>query len=269
MNDHLQSVGAIAAAIIPAQPEERQDTCERHGEFTSRNPLGRVWTKCPTCAAEARKQSEAEQIAKDAAEAAERHKSAWLHALGSSGIPLRFQSCSLKNYRVECDGQRDVLEFAVAYADEFKGEHSGRGAIFLGNYGTGKTHLSCGIALRIMHRYNRTAIFTTVDTMARTIRESKSFSGKINESQAIALYTFPDLLILDEVGIQSGTDTEHRSLFAVVNGRYENRKPTILLSNLTLDEIKIAIGDRLYSRLKEDGCEVKVFDWQDARGVAA
>ena len=265
----LQPIGSILPPLTNGAAQERQDSCERHGDFTSRNPIGRVWTRCPTCAAEVKAAAEAEQRAIDERLNADRNRTAWLSAIGDSGIPLRFQSRSLKDYRAETTGQQTALAFAESYAAEFEGEHSGRCAVFLGDIGTGKTHLACGIALRIMHRFNRTAVFTTLEEMARRIREAKSFSSNQNESATIALYTYPDLLIIDEVGIQSGTDTEARSLFAVVNGRYEARKPSLFLSNLDREGIADCLGPRLYDRLKEDGCEVLVFDWDSYRAREA
>lgn len=264
----LTHIGAALGALSQGQPP-RKEICERHGEFESRNPIGRVWTRCPVCAEEAKAAEEAAQRAIDARFAEERKRTDWLRAIGDSGIPPRFQDRGLKNYRPDCEGQQTAVAFCEAYAAEFEAGHSGRCAIFLGEIGTGKTHLACAIALRIMHRFKRTAVFTTLDDMARRIREAKSFSSAMSESATIGLFTYPDLLIIDEVGIQSGTETEHRSLFAVVNGRYEARKPTIFLSNLDREGIKDCIGPRLFSRLKEDGCEVLVFDWEDYRAKEA
>jgi DNA replication protein DnaC len=80
---------------------------------------------------------------------------------------------------------------------------------------------------------------------------------------------FPDLLILDEVGVQFGSDTEKLLLFDVLNERYEQRKPTLLLSNLALDGVKAFLGERIYDRLREDGAEAVVFDWDSWRGRIA
>lgn len=265
----LKPIGEMLAGVVHETPRERKDTCERHGEFVSRNPIGRVWTRCPVCAEEAKAAEESERKAKEEALAAERKKTSWLQAIGNSGIPLRYQDRSLKNYHAANDGQVRALRFAEAYADEFANGHSGRCAIFLGKFGTGKNHLACGIALRIMHRYGRSAVISSVQAMARKIREAKSFNSEMNESQTIALYTYPDLLILDEVGVQSGTDSEARALFDVVNDRYEMRRPTIFLSNLDREGVAACIGPRLYDRLKEDGCEVVVFDWDSYRAREA
>ena len=47
----------------------------------------------------------------------------------------------------------------------------------------------------------------------------------------VAGFIRPDLLILDEVGVQFGSETEKMILFEIINGRYEQLKPTIVISN--------------------------------------
>ena len=75
-----------------------------------------------------------------------------------------------------------------------------------------------------------------------------------------------DLLILDEVGVQFGSDTEKLILFDVLNERYEKRRPTLVLSNLSLPDVEQYLGERIFDRLREDGGEAVVFDWESHRG---
>lgn len=76
---------------------------------------------------------------------------------------------------------------------------------------------------------------------------------------------FPDLLILDEVGVQFGSDTEKLMLFDILNERYERRHPTILMSNLPRDEVSAYLGERVFDRLREDGGEFISFTWESHR----
>ncbi|WP_252495903.1 ATP-binding protein, partial [Escherichia coli] len=63
-------------------------------------------------------------------------------------------------------------------------------------------------------------------------------------------------MVIDEVGAQHGTDFERQVLFQVVNGRYERLLPTILISNLSLVDIRRFIGDRVIDRLCDANGEV-------------
>lgn len=258
------SMGDAIKAMRAAEPD-RVETCPVHGEYTSRKVISRVWTKCPACTKEAEDKARADELAAEKAARDAR----WQARLGGSGIPPRFRDRTLGRFVADNDGQRHALQFAVAYCAEFERGHSGRCAVFIGEPGTGKTHLACGIALRAMSRFGASAVFTTVSKMARRAREAKSFSSEETESQAIGVFVYPGLLIVDEVGLQSGTDAEARTLFDIINERYEQRKPTVFLSNLDLDGVKAALGERVFDRLREDGGEVVTFAWESQRGRAA
>lgn len=241
----------------------RQDTCCLHGTFKSRNIFGSVWSRCPECSRElvAKEQVEAEQRKRE--EELER----WQRRLGHAGIPGRFCDRSLKSYIAETDGQRRALAFAEQYADSFEDAlATGRSAVFIGKPGTGKTHLAVGIGLRVMHRDGRTVLFTTVMRAIRRVRNTWGRNSEESETQTIESLTCPDLLILDEVGVQYGSEAEKLMLFDILNERYVSRRPTLLLSNLSLDEVKTYLGERVFDRLREDGGEVVVFDWASHRG---
>lgn len=76
----------------------------------------------------------------------------------------------------------------------------------------------------------------------------------------------PDLLILDEVGVQHGSDTEKLILFEIINGRYEAARPTIVISNLDAAGLEQFLGERAFDRLREGGGRLVVFDWESHRG---
>ena len=62
---------------------------------------------------------------------------------------------------------------------------------------------------------------------------------------------------------------ERTILFDILNERYEKRRPTLLLSNLTLPDVQLYLGERVFDRLREDDGEVVVFDWQSWRNQKA
>lgn len=240
--------------------------CDVHGAFEVQTfeLLGVKMrrSRCPTCVDE--------QAAADAArklqEQAESARRRWEARIGQAGIPERFRDRSLDCYVAESDGQKRAMAFARNYADGFcDPKNAGKSALFLGLPGTGKTHLAIGIALHVMAE-GRTAMFATVMRAIRTIKDTWRKGSDASESEAIQSLVFPDLLILDEIGIQFGSDAEKLLLFDVLNERYERRRPTILLSNLTAKEVSGYLGERIMDRLREDGGEVIVFDWASHRG---
>ncbi len=246
-------------------PLHRTDTCEVHGEYQAKCHMRTIWTKCPTCSKE-RWDAEA---AKKAEEAKAESIALWQRKLGWAGIPDRFHERTLASYKATTDEQRTALSFAQEYADGFDAvSQTGRSAVFVGKPGTGKTHLAVGIALDVMGQWNGSALFTTAMRALRRVKGTWARGSEESETQAIEALVFPDLLILDEVGVQFGSDTEKMILFDILNERYERRKPTILLSNLTVDEVKGYLGERIFDRMREDGGRVVVFDWASYRGQA-
>lgn len=241
----------------------RTATCETHGEYESRNYLGKIWSKCPACAAdEAAREKEAEAV-----KAREARLHAWQRKIGQSGIPERFHERTLDTFVATTEKQRRALAFAQVYATEFDQVlRMGRSALFVGKPGTGKTHLACGIGLHVMREQNRTVLFTTVMRAIRRVKDSWSRDSRETESQAIETLVAPDLLILDEVGVQFGSEFERNILFDVLNERYEKRRPTILMSNLPVQDVTAYLGERVIDRIREDGGERIVFDWESHRG---
>lgn len=251
---------------MSAETVER-DRCEKHGAYEIRQivVMGRVIraTNCPMCA----KDIEAEERRKQDDLLAENKRRAWEQKIGRAGIPERFRDRELAGYVAKTAGQQRALAFAQSYAEGFDDvAKTGRSALFLGKPGTGKTHLAVGIALHVMREHKRNALFSTVMRAIRSIKETWRKDSEMSEADAIDDLVFPGLLILDEVGIQFGSDAEKLLLFDVLNERYERRRPTLLLSNLTLPEVSAYLGERVMDRLREDGGRVIVFDWASYRG---
>jgi DNA replication protein DnaC len=248
---------------ISKEIQTRLDRCETHGEYTAKGWFPGVWSRCPGCEQE-RLDREAE--AKERSEKAARLER-WNNRLNSSGIPDRFKDRTLDTYIVKTNDQAFALEHSKRYAANFAEMlRTGCSMLFVGRPGTGKTHLACAIALRIIGTENRTVSFLTTQRLIRRIRDTWAHGNPETETQAIEKLVWPDLLIIDEVGVQSGTDNERNILFDVINERYEKSKPSILISNLPVKEATEYLSERIIDRLKENDGKVLRFDWESHRG---
>jgi DNA replication protein DnaC len=242
----------------------RNDHCEIHGPFVSKQYLGRIWQTCPKCAQIADLERKAEEQANAVKQAALRKA----HNLAKAGIPQRYLDRTLDNYHVSHAGQQRAMDFCRHYVTHFEEAlKTGRGAMFVGSTGTGKTHLCLGIAHALLDTGNYRVYFTTTLRAIRRIKDTWGRTSGETEAQAVAALVSPDLLILDEVGVQFGSETEKNLLFDVMNERYERRKPTIFLSNLTKDGVRDYLGERVFSRLREDGGKYIAYDWDDYRAT--
>ena len=239
----------------------KERKCSKHGAYTSTNFVGDHWTECPQCTRIKRDKRIKER---DKQEAKEREQRKWAAKIGSAAIPERFKNRTLESYVAKTSGQQKALAFATEYAENFDLVlKQGRSAIFVGKVGTGKTHLAIGIALSIMQQ-QRSALFVTVQRLIRRVKDSWHTKEE-TESQVIDVFASPDLLVLDEVGVQFGSEFEKQVLFDVLNTRYENRKPSILLSNIPKEQLSDYLGERVTDRLRENGGKVIGFDWESYR----
>jgi DNA replication protein DnaC len=187
--------------------------------------------------------------------------------ISRSGIPARFREKRFADYQHTTPAQRTALVMCKSFAEKWPDIQSKGGSLVLtGGPGTGKTHLACAIGLHVAESFFAVPVFVTVYEMLRTIKSTYSRNSETTEADAIAMFSStPDLLILDEAGVQVGSDHEKLLLFDVLNARYSNMRPTVLISNLSADDLEAYLGHRVMDRFRECG-NVISFDWQSHRG---
>jgi DNA replication protein DnaC len=245
------------------QPETIRLTCPKHGDFESKQVqifagAAPLRGRCPACRQE-EKDAEERQAREDA-ENARLARAA--HLFRASDIPARYIACTLENYSTDNAGQKRARDIASRYVDGFPAR--GASLILCGKPGTGKTHLACAVGHALTER-QRSVIFGTVLSVIRYIKDTYRKDSERSESEAVDDMLEPDLLIIDEVGAQLGTEHEKLLLFEIINERYQACKATILISNLTREELGQYLGDRVMDRFRESGAIV-AFDWTSHRG---
>ena len=90
----------------------------------------------------------------------------------------------------------------------------------------------------------------------------------VDEQSLITKYASASMLIIDEIGVQFGSDSEMVQMFEVMNKRYGEMLPTVLISNLQMDELCKLLGDRIIDRMREDDGIAVSMDWESNRSVS-
>lgn len=168
-------------------------------------------------------------------------------------VPARFEACTLDNYQPVSEEAARALKVCRAYASRWPDRRkNGGGLVMCGKPGTGKT-TAYAIAKSIIAKHQSPVVFTTALKIAREFKSTWSKTATRSEEDVIRFFTKPDLLIIDEVGIQFGSKAEEMIMFEIINTRYERLKPTILISNLPKDELTQFIGERVIDRMNDGG----------------
>ncbi|MGJ8525204.1 hypothetical protein LMG33818_000912 [Halomonadaceae bacterium LMG 33818] len=246
--------------------ESRPFECEVHGSVEETRAILRKgptsWSGCQACNESRR--AEQEQAEAEATER-KRVEKAVKDAIGYAAIPPRFANKNFDSYVAKTDEQKRHLERCKSYVEKFD-EHfkSGAGLLMMGSPGTGKTHLAVATLHAVIAEKRTRGLYTTAARMFRRIKSTYDRDSEETESQVIDIYSQIGLLVLDEIGLGFGSDTEMNYLFDVINYRYEQCLPTIIISNRQPDELSKWLGDRVVDRLREC-CKAMKFDWKSER----
>lgn len=246
---------------------EISGTCDQHGDWRYMVPafMSKRGGQCPDCTESQKQQQINDYSEQQARECVERKQADIRNKFAKAAIPKRYLNRNFENYNAASQQQKLALTVSQHYAANFAERlENGGGLILQGKPGTGKTHLACAIANQVLLS-GSSARFTTVMQLVRAIRATWKRDSEQNENDVLQSIIDYDLLIIDEIGVQYETESEKLILFDVLNGRYENIKPTILLTNLVGQELSVCIGERNVDRIQEGGGATISFTWESYR----
>jgi DNA replication protein DnaC len=155
------------------------------------------------------------------------------------------------------DGENEkISKVARNYADNFDRMRSdGKGLLFFGTVGTGKTYTAACIANALIDK-GVPVLMTNFARIANTVQGL--FEGK--QAYYDSFNRYP-LLILDDLSAERKTEYMQEIVFNVIDSRYRVGLPLIVTTNLTSDELKHPAdmtNQRTYSRLLEMCLPVEV-----------
>lgn len=162
------------------------------------------------------------------------------------------------------DSPREAMSYVynscVKYAQSF--DLDSVSLYFYGRTGLGKTHLSLAIANEVIKKgYN--VIYGSVINFLNKMEKEKF--GRA-DSDTEKLLVDADLLILDDLGAEFSTAYTISAIYNILNSRICRGVPTIISSNLDLDEIKNRYPESVASRIIGNFSTVK-FIGDDVRQI--
>ena len=168
------------------------------------------------------------------------------------------QNSNLKEYTFEHDlGYTPELTLAKRYV-EYWGSMKAQnmGLLLWGGVGTGKSFFAGCIANALLAQ----GVPVLMTNFAKILGAVTGMYGMERQRFLSSLNTY-SLLILDDLGAERNSEYALEQLFGVVDSRYHSRKPMIVTTNLTLEELKHPSDlahERVYDRLLERCVPVKM-----------
>ena len=206
---------------------------------------GRVMCKCQE-AEEAREKERQRQEAE--AEAVRELKKMSL-------MDEKLKGASFAAYQLNDENQR-AYRAATSYVEKFGDMlKSGQGIMFHGPVGTGKSYTAAAIANELMERKHPVVMTSFV----KLLNVMSGFS--VADEDYIRALNRADLLFIDELGAERGTDAALEKVYNVIDSRYRSCKPLILTTNLEMAQIKSEQDIRyvrIYDRVVEMCYPVKM-----------
>lgn len=242
-----------------------QFSCTRHGEYMANGTRLKsrdVWSSCPGCAADRKAKEDADRVREQAL----REANTRLYHLQQAAIPQRFIERTLDTFKATTPEQQHAFRVATDFASNFEAHYKkGSWLVFSGLPGTGKSHLAAGILQAIMPAYLG-KYFTCMEVI-QYIRSTWRKESEASEVDVLSEFASLPLLVIDEIGMQYGTESEQNHLFDVLDRRYRDMMPTILLTNQNKEGFRQYVGDRIYDRMTECARWVP-FAWESYRPIA-
>lgn len=237
------------ARVVPAD-----EVCPEHGPIDA--PNARWNRRCAAC--------DHAQEANTARLQREERRDQRLRSSGLFGWPAR---ATFETFIAAMPAQKAALDACRALV--VKSDRRGDTPWLLGPPGTGKTHLASAMVNYVIRERDQAAAIHSAREIVKMLRAGwgKKHAEKTEEEVLDELASL-SLLVIDEVGVGFGSESEALQLFDVIDLRYRLERPTVLVSNLTAVEIKATLGERSFDRLRQ-GARTVAMNWPSHRGSRA
>ena len=191
--------------------------------------------------------------------------------LTAAQIPARYKDCTLDTFEIYHEADRslgEALLTARRFVDEYPAGTAGKGLLFVGTMGVGKTHLAVGVLQRLVRERGVRGLFCDYRELLKSIQNSYNPEVRTTELELLQPIFAAEVLVLDDLGAQKPNEWVQDTVALILNARYNDRQTTIITTNYpdlpaaagNLADVERAareqtlgdrIGDRMLSRLAE------------------
>ena len=164
-----------------------------------------------------------------------------------SGLDASVQQPTFSEFK---DDLSTDAKFAKEQVISWVNDEASTWLTLIGDPGLGKTHLSRAAAASLIS-LNKPVMFATVRTILNNSRTW--ISTKQNDKWIDYIASIGDIqyLILDDLGQEYATDWSRQVLFDIIDTRYESRRPTLITTNIKVDNWSEYLGNACADRLQD------------------
>lgn len=192
--------------------------------------------------------------------------------LAAARIPERYRQYTLDGYETAFRGADQSLSrahlTARKFVDAYPVDTAGKGLLFTGSIGVGKTHLAVGVLRRLIQEKGCRGLFCDYRELLKNIQNSYNPQVNTTELELLKPVFAAEVLVLDDLGAQKPNEWVWDTVALILNSRYNEKQTTIITTNYPdlsagsgakTDVERAAreqtlgdrIGDRMRSRLAE------------------
>lgn len=154
-----------------------------------------------------------------------------------AAIPQKFARATLKGFDPFDDVQRAGFKRVCRWANAVK-DGKTPWMVISGSWGTGKSHLACAALNSLRDAKGLNVRFVACVDLVRAIQgtyRNKDGEG-VSEAKVTADLAQLDVLCLDDVAADPSA-FESKLLTRILDARYRNDKPTLIVTNLGIEEV--------------------------------
>ena len=118
-----------------------------------------------------------------------------------------------------------------------------------GTVGTGKSFLAVSVADELLKKGHSVIYFSALGLFEMLAENSFDYNSKQELKSIYSDLYECELLIIDDLGTERANNFTLTELFSLLNERESRKKPTIITTNLSLEELQRTYSDRIFSRI--------------------
>jgi DNA replication protein DnaC len=171
--------------------------------------------------------------------------------LAMARIPARYEHCEISNFDVLPGRFEMAMHKAKIMAEGFVRDFpldNNQGLLFTGTIGTGKTHLAVGIVKELIRTRGVPSLFYDYRELLKEIQNSYNPQVQETEKEVLSPVMDADVLVLDELGAIKPSEWVWDTVSHILNTRYNNKRTTIITTNLSDEPPVGASGEESEAR---------------------